>query len=645
MKRGEKIQQFCKFCDGRVHSDLTTLDEVGGSNSPKKLLKKDSMSTSTVALGTLTDSGSPSKLRKIIEFSVYETTENDEKYNIGNIGVYEGPWVNGKKHGIGSYRMPCGSVYNGPFVNGVKHGLATIKFGNGQIFEGDVVNEKMIGKCTYKWPDQTILSPASASNPVAFSTKIFGKTYTGDYHFAKSFNGNGLLKYHESGNVLEGLFEDGYAVIEKASTIHLKETDRKYNIYFTNPSTNLPGIFVNDRSTIYDITLKTADGADRFYRSCRMQDGILLFSEEEIAFREREAIRLQIETEEKEKKRLADEEAVRLKKEEEEEAKKKAEEAEIARKRMETRLKEEEKKRLIEEQKRKRQQQEEEEARIAEEKRKKEEEEFKMERAKAKAKKEGNAAELQKAEQKLKQLEADKAALDAQEKAKAEREKKEAEARKRREQIVTVRLPNGNVYTGELDEKGIFQGKGNLLNPHKDDGFSYNGFFENGLKHGHGTLKYTSKANPFEYTGDFISGKRHGRGRMVFGSGDIFEGQFVDNQMEGSGVYTYTTFAGKFGGPISYDGQYHQDIKHGSGTLTWSNGNYFIGTFNKNIMMQGKLYVKATDTIYGVQLSGGADIHIPTRSRMYSAVLMQDSKTFKPVRFTNGTVMDPLVED
>ena len=50
------------------------------------------------------------------------------------IDRYEGAWVNGKKHGWGSYTWPYGAVYEGPFLDGLMHGVGQQTDPDGSVF-------------------------------------------------------------------------------------------------------------------------------------------------------------------------------------------------------------------------------------------------------------------------------------------------------------------------------------------------------------------------------------------------------------------------------------------------------------------------------------------------------------------------------
>ncbi len=52
-------------------------------------------------------------------------------------GIYDGEWLDKKKHGYGVYRYPSGSTYEGQWKNNVKDGLGVYTFGKGGSYAGE----------------------------------------------------------------------------------------------------------------------------------------------------------------------------------------------------------------------------------------------------------------------------------------------------------------------------------------------------------------------------------------------------------------------------------------------------------------------------------------------------------------------------
>jgi hypothetical protein len=67
-------------------------------------------------------------------------------------------------------------------------------------------------------------------------------------------------------------------------------------------------------------------------------------------------------------------------------------------------------------------------------------------------------------------------------------------------------------------------------------------------------------------------GMRHGKGRLTFANGDVYQGDFADDQMHGQGRYMYSNRS-------IYDGSFVEGQQHGSGTYEWAVGTRYVGPF------------------------------------------------------------------
>jgi len=93
-------------------------------------------------------------------------------------------------------------------------------------------------------------------------------------------------------------------------------------------------------------------------------------------------------------------------------------------------------------------------------------------------------------------------------------------------------LDNNLIYIGEFFE-GIRTGRGKIISTDENN-YRYEGNFLNGEKHGYGEeILHDTK-----YMGDFFEGKRHGIGKYVIQNGIYYEGQFVDDKINGK-VYLH----------------------------------------------------------------------------------------------------------
>jgi len=150
------------------------------------------------------------------------------------------------------------------------------------------------------------------------------------------------------------------------------------------------------------------------------------------------------------------------------------------------------------------------------------------------------------------------------------------------------------------------------------DGSTFEGTFnEERMKHGVGTYTWKKPAEEdgdepvvkATYTGDYWNGKKQGVGKMTFPNGDIFHGQWKDNQMNGEGTYIY-----KATGDI-FTGTFVDGVKVGSGAYqfgadssvmkgNWVEGSITEGTWEfkdgsvyKGVFKNGKPYQNGTFTL------------------------------------------------
>uniref|UniRef100_A0A6C0B0R1 MYND-type domain-containing protein n=1 Tax=viral metagenome TaxID=1070528 RepID=A0A6C0B0R1_9ZZZZ len=65
---------------------------------------------------------------------------------------------------------------------------------------------------------------------------------------------------------------------------------------------------------------------------------------------------------------------------------------------------------------------------------------------------------------------------------------------------------------------------------------------------------------------------RSGLGQMRWNDGDVYQGEFSVNSMDGRGIYTFKD--GR-----KYIGEFDSDEPHGQGTVTWPDGTSFTGSF------------------------------------------------------------------
>ena len=105
----------------------------------------------------------------------------------------------------------------------------------------------------------------------------------------------------------------------------------------------------------------------------------------------------------------------------------------------------------------------------------------------------------------------------------------------------------------------------------KEEGTKYEGQFKNGRHHGIGKLSYEATGDTYE--GDWVDGEIEGEGKFNFSNGDVFLGQFKNNQMN-SGVLT------KANGD-EYAGDFVNDLYDGYSLYKYVNGDVYCGDFSQ----------------------------------------------------------------
>jgi hypothetical protein len=99
---------------------------------------------------------------------------------------------------------------------------------------------------------------------------------------------------------------------------------------------------------------------------------------------------------------------------------------------------------------------------------------------------------------------------------------------------------------------------------------SYEGGCVDGKAEGRGTAKGIAA-----YTGEFHLGRKHGKGVKSWARGDRYAGAFVDDYMEGWGIYVWganSLFAGDH-----YEGGMVKDKRNGLGVYVWGSGDSYAG--------------------------------------------------------------------
>ena len=70
--------------------------------------------------------------------------------------------------------------------------------------------------------------------------------------------------------------------------------------------------------------------------------------------------------------------------------------------------------------------------------------------------------------------------------------------------------------------------------------------------------------------------KLFGRAKMIYPNGDVYDGNWINNQKDGEGIYTMCN------GDSVYKGFFKADLMHGKGILKYENGDEYEGDFKYN---------------------------------------------------------------
>jgi hypothetical protein len=109
-----------------------------------------------------------------------------------------------------------------------------------------------------------------------------------------------------------------------------------------------------------------------------------------------------------------------------------------------------------------------------------------------------------------------------------------------------------------------------------EDGFHYEGFFENGCWHGWGKLIVPCESGEAVYVGQWRYGKKHGRGKQVNADGSSYSGQWKKDCFHGRGKAIAAD-------QNSYEGEWRNGRFYGRGTRVFANGSSFVGQWKNGI--------------------------------------------------------------
>ena len=140
-----------------------------------------------------------------------------------------------------------------------------------------------------------------------------------------------------------------------------------------------------------------------------------------------------------------------------------------------------------------------------------------------------------------------------------------------------IKLKENKNKSGSNDIIYKLEYKGDIKNFKKEgegeeicQDYIYKGEFHNNKKNGKGKIKYIQTGD--EYEGDFLNDQITGTGRYIWSNKCEYEGGFLNGEMHGKGKY-------KWNDGNEYEGTYVNGVREGLGEFKWSNGNVFKGMF------------------------------------------------------------------
>lgn len=131
-------------------------------------------------------------------------------------------------------------------------------------------------------------------------------------------------------------------------------------------------------------------------------------------------------------------------------------------------------------------------------------------------------------------------------------------------------------YHGARDSQYNKTGLGKTLFPNGD---MYTGQYVNNQRQGRGTYLWVDRG--VIYTGQWNNNLRHGLGRIVYPDGGRYYGAWSFDSKNGEGRYTYPDGS-------SYNGSWENDVKHGFGTYSFTDGSSFVGSFVDGSFVSGE---------------------------------------------------------
>ena len=166
--------------------------------------------------------------------------------------------------------------------------------------------------------------------------------------------------------------------------------------------------------------------------------------------------------------------------------------------------------------------------------------------------------------------------------------------------VDSVRYSDGAYYDGEILDGIKKHGYGRFT---WHTGESYTGTWENDIMNGSGKMKWPGLG---EYEGDFVKGKREGHGTFTWtyegtpedGAPLLFEGDWAADKIGKSGTLILN-------GIGTYEGEFSRQVRNGTGTFTWLNGDIYSGKWANDAITGAGVLTLADGTVLDGTFSKG----------------------------------------
>lgn len=161
--------------------------------------------------------------------------------------------------------------------------------------------------------------------------------------------------------------------------------------------------------------------------------------------------------------------------------------------------------------------------------------------------------------------------------------------------VITQKIYNGE-WIESNNEKNNNNNNGNIWGKYKNN----NKYIHFGLKNGNGEMIYD---NGDKYNGMWQNDEKSGFGIYIFKCGNIFEGNFLNNDFEKGKIFFEN--GDIFEGTVSYYNNSWGNLYSLSGVITHKNGNIFEGTMNCPFIFSTVHYLNGKLTYFNGDINEG----------------------------------------